>query len=124
MVHTLALVLIWIVAVGIIGVGVAYLCRNEANATGFGLPVLPAVDARGWWQVKGIRDIVSGLIPGIAIFAAPQALWWLLLVAAMTPIGDAVIVWTNRGSRKTALAVHGGAAAALVLASALLLASR
>ncbi|WP_029136705.1 DUF4267 domain-containing protein [Nakamurella lactea] len=122
--HFIGLAITWVVVVGIIGIGIAYLAKNEANAAGFGLPVLPAPDARGWWQVKGIRDVVSGLVLGIAIFAAPQALWWLLLVAAITPFGDAAIIWTNRGNRKTALAVHAGTAIGVVVASILLLISR
>lgn len=120
MIHTIGLALTWVAAIAIIGIGIAYLCKNEANAAAFGLPVPPASEARGWWQVKGIRDIVSGLVPGIAIFAAPQALWWLLLVGAITPAGDAAIVWTNRGNRTAALAVHGGTAVGLVVAAVLL----
>jgi hypothetical protein len=31
--------------------------KSEMNATGFGLPQLPEREARGRWQVKGVRDI-------------------------------------------------------------------
>jgi hypothetical protein len=30
----------------------------------------PNIEARGWWQVKGVRDIVSGVLVIVAIIIA------------------------------------------------------
>ncbi|MFC7485126.1 DUF4267 domain-containing protein [Knoellia sp. CPCC 206453] len=121
MLHTVGLVISWIVSLGIIGIGMAYWRRSESNAVGFGLPVLPHPEARGWWQVKGIRDIGSGLIVIVMIFAAPAALGWVILVEAIIPLGDAVLVLANGGRRSVAFGVHGATSVAMMLAAAMLL---
>jgi hypothetical protein len=120
MLHTIGTVLAWIGALGIIGIGTAYLLRSEANAAGFGLPVLPADDARGWWQVKGIRDVATGVLVIAVSLASSSALGLVMLVLALIPIGDAAIILGNRGDRSAALWVHGTTAVAMVVAAALL----
>ncbi|MFI9508312.1 DUF4267 domain-containing protein [Nocardia sp. NPDC052566] len=120
MAHLVGLALTWIGALGIIGIGLAYLMKNEKNAAGFGLPVLPAPEARGWWQVKGIRDIATGVALIVWIFLAPDQLGWLMLVLALIPAGDCTIVLRNGGPAMTAFGVHGLTAAAMVLATVLL----
>ena len=77
------LVISWAVAIGIIGIGIGYAAKSEMNATGFGLPQLPEREARGWWQVKGVRDIVSGILVIVAIITARADLWWLILVLSL-----------------------------------------
>jgi hypothetical protein len=54
----------WVVAIGIIGIGIAYVAKSETNPVidGFGLPRLLERDERGWRQVKGVRNIASGLL--------------------------------------------------------------
>ncbi len=115
------LVLVWIVAIGIIVIGVLYLLRQEANAAGFGLPVFAAPEARAWWQVKGIRDIATGVAPIVLIFVQPAALPWLILAEALIPIGDLAIILGNRGSRARAFGVHGATAVVMIVAAVLLL---
>lgn len=122
MLNTIGLVVSWIGALGIMGIGVAYLLKSEKNAAGFGLPVAPAPEARGWWQVKGIRDVATGLLGIVFIFAAREQLALLILLLAVIPLGDMCIVLTNGGSRKAAFAIHGATAAALVIAAGLLVA--
>ena len=121
--HIIGLVIAWAASIAIIGIGVAYWLRNEKNAEGFGLPVLPSPEARGWWQVKGIRDIASGVLPITMIFAQPDALPWVLLVEALIPLGDMALVIGNGGSRRTALGVHGLTAVLMVVGAVLLFAS-
>lgn len=116
----IGLVISWLGALGIIGIGIAYLARNEKNAAGFGLPVSPSPEARGWWQVKGIRDVVTGLLVLVFTFAARDHLALLVLVLALIPLGDMGIVLFNDGDRKAAFAIHGATALALVVAAALL----
>ena len=71
---------------------------------------------------KGIRDITSGAVL-LAVWAAagPEALGWALVTAAITPIGDAMIVRTNGGRLATALGIHG-VTAALILTAGFVLA--
>jgi hypothetical protein len=112
----------WVVAIGIISIGIAYLAKAETNAVivGFGLPRLLEKDARGWWQVKGVRDIVSGLLIIVAIFTARADLWWLMLVLSLIPLGDALVVLTNGGRKSAAFGIHGATAAAMIIAALLL----
>jgi hypothetical protein len=114
------LVIAWAVAIGIIGIGIAYVAKSETNAAAFGLPRLPERDARGWWQVKGVRDIVSGVLVIVALFTARAVLWWLILVLSLIPLGDALVVLTNRGRKSAALGIHGATAAAVIIAALIL----
>ena len=114
---SIGLILSWAGALMIIAVGCAYLARNEKNAAGFGLPTPPAPDARGWWQVKGIRDVVTGLLVIVFTFVALDYLGVLVLVLALIPLGDMVIVLTNRGSKAAAYGIHGATALALIAAA-------
>ena len=117
------LLIVWVVAIGIIGIGIAYVAKSETNAAGFGLPRLPERDARGWWQVKGVRDIVSGVIVIVAIFTARTDLWWLIIVLSLIPLGDAVVILTNGGRKSAAFGIHGATAAAMIIAALLLVRS-
>lgn len=110
----------WIGAIGIIAIGIAYLARNEKNASGFGLSDLPAPEARGWWQIKGIRDIATGVLILVFTFVGREQLALVMLVLALIPLGDMLIVLSNHGDRKTAYAVHGATAFAMVVAACLL----
>ena len=112
------LVISWAVAIGIIGIGIGYAAKSEMNATRFGLPQLPEREARGWWQVKGVRDIVSGVM--IIVATARADLWWLILVLSLIPLGDALVVLTNGGRKSAAFGIHGATAAAMIIAALLL----
>jgi len=46
--------------------------------------------------------------------AGPQALGWALTAAAITPIGDMMIVLSNGGKTSEALGIHGFTAVLLV----------
>lgn len=117
------LVIAWVVAIGIIGIGIAYVAKSETNAASFGLPRLLEKDARGWWQVKGVRDIVSGLLLIVAIFAARADLWWLILVLSLIALGDAAVVLTNGGKKSAAFGIHGATAVGMIIAALLLVRS-
>jgi hypothetical protein len=114
------LAIAWIVALGIVAIGFAYTARSERNAAGFGLPRLLERDARGWWQVKGVRDIVSGVLVMVAIIAGTPELWWMVLVLSLIPLGDAIVVLTNGGRKSAAFGIHGATAAGMILAAVLL----
>ena len=106
----------------IIFIGVRYLLAPEATAATFGLRVIPSGDDAAWLQVKGVRDVVSGLL-GIALLAAGlyRQLGWFLIIVALVPIGDGLIVLRHRGSTALAYGIHGGTAAVLLAAGCVLL---
>lgn len=118
--HLVGLVLVWIVSLGIIAIGALYLARQESNGAGFGLPVLPQPEARCWWQVKGVRDIVTGIAPITLLFVQPAALPWLIGIEALIPIGDMLVILANRGSRARAFGIHGATAVGMIIAAVLL----
>jgi hypothetical protein len=80
--------------------------QPHAAAAGFGIPG-PNGTGAGFYDIKGIRDITSGLVP-LALLIAGQrrALGWALIAGTFTPFGDAVIVLTHGGPLATALGVH------------------
>ena len=70
--------------------------------------------------MKGIRDVVTGLLVIVFTFVALDYLGVLVLVLALIPLGDMVIVLTNRGSKAAAYGIHGATALALIVAAVLL----
>jgi hypothetical protein len=111
-----------LMAVAIVVIGARYVLAPEATAATFGLPASPSGEATAWLEVKGVRDIVSGL-PGLALLAAGQfrELGWYLIIVALIPIGDALIVLRHGGSKGLAYGMHGGTAAVLVAVGSVLL---
>ncbi|GGV31504.1 hypothetical protein GCM10010495_55170 [Kitasatospora herbaricolor] len=108
---------------GISYVGLSYLLDPAATAPSFGLPDWPrGGDATGFLNVKGVRDLVSGLAV-LTLLATRQrrALGWLMLVESLTPLGDMLVVLSHHGSAATAFGVHGLTAAAVATAGVLLL---
>jgi hypothetical protein len=68
-------------------------------------------------EIKGARDITSGVVPLVAWASAGQTtLGWVLVAAAITPTADALIALTNGGTLAKALGIHGLTAALLVAA--------
>ena len=106
-----------LVAVGIIAVGLVYLSSPRAATQSFGLP-LPEQGANiAWWlRLKGVRDIVSGLVVlAVILWGGPRMLGITLLVEALIPTGDMSLVLVAKGSTKTAFGIHGLTAALMIL---------
>jgi hypothetical protein len=111
-------------AVAIIGcvfilfIGARFLAAPRVAMAGFGVP---ADSLRALTSIKGVRDITSGIVPLVVLVATgSHAFGWTLLAAAITPIGDAIIVIRNGGTLRQALSVHAATAATLVAAGLLL----
>lgn len=102
------------IALGIIVIGAAYLARSATNAAGFGLPTSLSPHDRGWWQVKGIRDVTTGVLVLAFLVAGTDRLPLLLGVLALIPLGDMLIVLGQHGSRSRALGIHGVTAVVLL----------
>ena len=112
-----------LVGVGVIAIGTRYLIAPIASGATFGFPGRPASDATPWLNLKGVRDIVSGLVI-FALLGTGQlhTVGIFMLVAALIPVGDALMVLRHGGSRSLAYGMHGGTAAAMVVIGSLLLA--
>ena len=98
----------------ILVIGARFLLAPRAAMAGFGVP---EDSLRALTHIKGVRDITSGIVPLVVLAVAGQhAFGWALVAAALTPIGDAVIVTTNGGTLRHALSVHAATALVLVVA--------
>ncbi|WP_067571246.1 DUF4267 domain-containing protein [Nocardia acidivorans] len=106
----------------IIYVGIGFLTDPESSASGFGMPVWPHGDAADFLNVKGDRDIVMGLlILALLAFRQRLALGITMLVMALAPVADMLIVLTHNGSTAAAFGIHGFTAVLVALTGVLLL---
>lgn len=102
----------------ILFIGARFLLAPRIALAGFGVP---EDRPRALTSIKGVRDITSGIVPLVVLaVAGPHVFGWALVAAAITPIGDAVIVVTNGGTLRQALSVHGATAVVLVVAGLVL----
>jgi hypothetical protein len=116
--HLAALFVGLIACAAIIVVGIRFFLTPQRATLDFGVA---ADDLRALTEIKGIRDITSGVVPLVAWAAAGRAtLGWVLVAAAISPTVDALIVLTNGGKPSTALGIHGVTAGLLVAAGLVL----
>ena len=117
---TAALVILFLACAGIIAVGTRFLVAPAAGMAGYGV----APDrTRALTEIKGVRDIASGVVLLVVWATADHTtLGWAMVAAAITPTADALIVLRNGGKLPTALGIHG-LTAVLLLAAGLALAS-
>src|ERR1700760_4762216 len=102
----------------IIVLGIRFFLQPRQATLDFGIA---ADDLRGLTEIKGARDIASGVVLLAAWAAAgPTALGWVLVAAAITPTADALIVLTNGGKLGKGLGVHALTPALLVAAGLVL----
>jgi hypothetical protein len=115
---TAALVVAVLGCLFILFIGARFLIAPKIATAGFGV----AEDRRrAFTSIKGVRDITSGIVPLVVLLAVgPQVFGWALVAAAITPIGDAIIVITNGGTLRQALTVHGATALVLIVAGLIL----
>lgn len=106
-------------ALGIIAIGAMYLVNPRAATPSFGLP-LPEDGANiAWWlRLKGVRDIVSGLVLlAVMAWGGSRLLGILLAIEALIPAGDMALILAAKGSAKRAFGIHGLTAALMILAA-------
>lgn len=117
--HWFALGTALLLALAIIAIGIQYLASPLTAVRSFGLP-LPENGANiAWWlRLKGVRDIVSGLaVLAFMMWGAPSEVGIILLVEAMIPVGDMLLILAAKGSTKSAFGIHGLTAVIMVLAA-------
>jgi hypothetical protein len=120
--HYAAIALTILAGLGIITAGLQYLIAPVRTARSFGLPTWPTDESAAWLNLKGVRDVVSGLVVLIPLALGQfQLLGYLMIAMAIIPLGDALTVLRYRGNKTLAYAMHGGTALAVVVAGVLFL---
>jgi hypothetical protein len=106
-------------AIGIIAIGIMYLARPRLATQSFGLPPPEAGANIAWWlRLKGVRDIVSGVVVlGLLMWGGPRMAGIALLIEALIPLGDMSLILAAKGSTPRALGMHGFTAALMTLAA-------
>jgi len=116
-------ILFWMIvllAAGIIFIGIRFLAAPITAAAAFGVPADATTQIAYLWA-KGARDIVSGLLllALLGMRVRPRVISVFILVAVLIPVADFVNVYLNMGY-VSALAIHAGTAAFMVILAALL----
>jgi len=103
--------------------GVRGLVAPLVAAKGFGLPLTDVGDAV-WLQIKGGRDLCAGLsLVAFLILRNTRVMAIFLLANVLAPVNDMRVSLSARlHDTGYALAVHGGAAALMVILAASLMA--
>src|SRR5215467_5569802 len=117
MYYAIPLILATLPAVGIIVIGCFYLVSPERISGTFGLkPPASDADTRAWLRLKGIRDVVAGLVLlAMMLAASRQLVGIVLLVEAIIPLGDMSIVLGSGGSKSRAFSIHGVTCAVMLV---------
>ena len=104
-------------------IGLRFLLAPQAAAAGYGVPAKKDGDA-AYLTIKGLRDSGYGIL-GLALlaFAGAHAEAWFMLVVALIPLGDTVIVLRNGGTKATAFGIHFATAVVVLISAALLFAA-
>ena len=112
-----------LMAVAIIAIGCFYLASPERMTGSFGLkPPASDADTRAWLRLKGIRDVVSGLVVlTMMLTADTRSVGIALLVVAIIPLGDMSIILGSGGSKSKAFSIHGVTCAVMLVVGLLLI---
>jgi hypothetical protein len=116
---TIGVWMIGFAGIAIIVIGVRFLIAPAAGARGFGLSADPGDP---YLLVKGVRDVVSGLVV-LALIAAGQRTTVALATSifALIPLADCAIVRLRGGVATIAFGVHLTTAIYMWAAAALVL---
>ncbi len=96
------------IATSLLAIGATALVAPEKAASMFGVPYA-STQTRAYVWAAGTRDIaIGGLLLGLVILrVGRQVLGASLIVAALIPVGDVLIVYINTGTQnKAALVLH------------------
>ncbi|MGG6894413.1 MULTISPECIES: DUF4267 domain-containing protein [Rhizobium] len=108
-----------LVALAIIAIGTSYIASPMTTTRGFGLPLPDDGPNIPWWlRLKGVRDIAAGLLVlAFMVWGTQREIAIVLLVEAIIPIGDMLLILAAKGSSKSAFGIHGLTAVIMVLAA-------
>ncbi|MDX3072867.1 DUF4267 domain-containing protein [Streptomyces sp. NPDC088354] len=122
MLSTIAYSLAVVLNLFVLFIGARFLFAPRAAAAGYGVPAKEDGDA-AYLTVKGLRDGAYGLL-GLALlaFVGAEAEAWYMLVVALLPLGDTLIVLRNGGTKAVAFGIHFATAVVVLISAALLFA--
>ena len=104
----------------VIFIGLRFLLVPQAAAAGYGVPAKKDGDA-AYLTIKGSRDFVYGIIGlGLLAFVGAPAEAWFMLLVALVPLFDTVIVLRNGGAKAAAFGIHFATAVAVLVSAVLL----
>ena len=117
--HWLAIGVALLLALAIIGIGAQYLASPTTATRSFGLPLPEAGTNIAWWlRLKGVRDIATGsTVLALVTWGGGRAVGIVLLVEAIIPLGDMVLILAAKGSARSAFGIHGCTALVMILAA-------
>jgi hypothetical protein len=114
--YTLAVVLDLLV----LFIGARFLFQPRPAATGYGVPAKPDGDA-AYLTIKGLRDATFGVMGLVLLaFAGAHAEAWYMVVVALAPLGDTLIVLRNGGTKAVAFGIHLATAGVVLISAGLL----
>lgn len=104
---------------GIIAMGGMYIFNPRGATQSFGLPLPEQGENIAWWlRLKGVRDIVSGLVVlSMMIWGGPHVVGIVLFIESFIAIGDMSLILAAKGSTKAALGMHGFTALLMIAAA-------
>lgn len=107
--HWFVLGMALLLAFAIIAIGIQYVVSPFTATRSFGLPPPESGVNIVWWlRLKGVRDIVSGLtVLVFMMWGTPSGVGIILLVEAVIPVGDMLLILAAKGSGKSAFGMHG-----------------
>jgi hypothetical protein len=122
MLEPIAYVLAVILALFVVFIGARFLLAPQASAAGYGVPAKAGGDP-AYLAVKGLRDLTFGLL-GLALiaFSNAHAVGWYMLVVAIAPLGDTLIVLRHGGTKAVAFGIHFATAIVVLISAALMFA--
>jgi hypothetical protein len=108
-------------ALAIIAIGTSYVANPVDTTRSFGLPLPEEGPNIPWWlRLKGVRDIAAGmLVLAIMLWGSARDVGLVLLVSAIIPTGDMMLILAARGKTGSALGIHGITAALMVVVGVL-----
>ncbi|MDO3701542.1 DUF4267 domain-containing protein [Micromonospora sp. C28SCA-DRY-2] len=122
MLSTIAYGLAVVLSLFCVLIGARFLLAPQASAAGYGVPAKPGGDA-AYLTIKGVRDLTYGLL-GLALiaFASADAVAWYMLIVAIIPLADTLIVLRHGGAKAVAFGIHFATAVVILLDAVLLFA--
>lgn len=114
--------LTFMVAAGIIFLGLRFMLAPAAGAEGFGIPLTLTKEAAAYGWIKGIRDIYAGIVVLIFLFLRrPRATAFAFGAAVIIPVSDCLTVLAVNGLKDVMhLLIHGVTAVYMVITTVLL----
>jgi hypothetical protein len=108
-----------VLALFVLFIGLRFILAPAAAAAGYGVPARDGDSA--YLSVKGLRDFSYGVL-GLTLlaFSGARAEAWFMLIVALNPLFDTVIVLRHGGTKATAFGIHFATAVIVLLDAALL----